>query len=111
MNWEKRDLASSSPLPYLTAIPQLSNYGHAVIFGSTHTGDVTGNGILTTSEAYGIDAKIDDGLPGTGSVMSQKQSSGYAGNCTSSDDPTTAKYALSVGGNSCSLHFKLGFFA
>jgi prepilin-type N-terminal cleavage/methylation domain-containing protein len=60
-----------------------ANYGHIIIFGAQNSWGAgqTNAAVLTAVEAASIDAKIDDGLPGTGNVM------GFTGDAVSQWDP------------------------
>ncbi len=87
------------------------NYGHALFFGaqSASTGWETLYPVLTTQEASSTDQKIDDGLPGSGNVMSLENGSYFTPACITSGNAATARYALSSGGSLCSLIFITGF--
>lgn len=86
-----------------------ANYGHTFIFGSYFSGGTTAGPVLTAQDAYGIDHKIDDGMPASGSVMSFTPDASFEPNCTTSSDPTAAQYNTSTPGVNCSLIFITGF--
>ena len=71
--------------------------GHIFMFGSLGPNLYTNKPTLTTSEAYGIDSKIDDGVPSTGYVKSERNGANpSAPPCNANDsDPTTAQYNVS----------------
>lgn len=62
--------------------------------------------LLTSSEAYTIDQKIDDGLPGQGHTQSLRNSLSLP-NCVDSTDPVTARYRVDVEGINCAMRFVL----
>ena len=67
-------------------------------------------GVLTATEAYSIDTKIDDGKPAYGTVLGAQQSWPSAGtplNCTTSDVPATAAYNLGLSGTNCIIGITL----
>ena len=59
---------------------------------------------LSAKEMWSIDSKIDDGLPGTGQIQSQKNVSAAAPGCASTNDENTAEYVLNYTANNC--HFR-----
>jgi prepilin-type N-terminal cleavage/methylation domain-containing protein len=70
--------------------------------------------VMSTADAYAIDTKIDDGMPGTGNVQVYKDIGNYwpSNNfpyCYTSTVASTAQYNLSASGNICSLWFTTGF--
>ena len=71
--------------------------GHIFMFGGVGPNLYTNKPALTTSEAYGIDSKIDDGVPSTGYVKSERNGANpSAPPCNANDsDPTTAQYNVS----------------
>jgi prepilin-type N-terminal cleavage/methylation domain-containing protein len=81
-----------------------SNYGHVVEVGGQTTWD-TGGPAFTEAEAYTLDKKFDDGLPGTGRIMQFDS----LGNCVTTDDPNAAQYNISLPGRLCIFIMKLGF--
>ena len=62
------------------------------------------NPILRPEDAWNIDSKIDDGLPGQGSVRSINNNTGTP-NCVTSDDPALAEYDKSYADIACSIDF------
>ncbi len=92
-------------------------YGHMLTFGDKTnfsggdpTTGMTSGAALTVSDALSVDQKIDDGLPGTGTVRSTKRSS-LQPNCTTNDSAQTAAtyFSANTATNACSLSFILGF--
>lgn len=64
-----------------TAIFYPVNFENVFVFGGVNPGNVMNNAALTPPEAASIDTKLDDGLPGTGSVMALSPGGWYgAGN-------------------------------
>ncbi len=61
---------------------------------------------LTPEEAWNVDAKIDDGSPGLGSVQSYKKTSEYP-DCVTSDFIATAAYDFSQTDKKCALLFRM----
>jgi prepilin-type N-terminal cleavage/methylation domain-containing protein len=80
-------------------------YGNVLMFGVRH--GVTSGPVLQPDEAYLIDRKTDDGMPGLGNVMTWK--SALNPGCTTTDVETTANYAAGNKGLDCSLIFKTGY--
>ena len=82
------------------------NYKHAFHFGGVFNPTVTVAPIITPADAYGIDAKLDDGKPATGNIVSFKTTSVNPGCSTS--DAAAADYAVGNTGNMCSMILKTG---
>lgn len=81
--------------------------GHYFQFGAMTAED--GNGgtgvtaaLLTPGEAEEIDKKMDDGLPGFGKVLGEKN------DCATGSDATTARYDVSQTTAKCWLYFSTG---
>jgi prepilin-type N-terminal cleavage/methylation domain-containing protein len=86
--------------------------GHFISFGSI-AGSFTGrwhNEILSPEEAWNIDTKMDDGKPYTGKMVDIKSDSGYlyTPNCTT-NETSSAEYALTTSGAQCLAMFAAGF--
>jgi len=94
---------ASDPLWGLFYFP--GHYGPTYHFGKEFAG-LTYGAALTPGDAYVIDAKIDDGRPGTGSVMTIKPPTMT---CASSTLPETATYLLDVSDQRCMLLFLRAF--
>ncbi len=87
------------------------------IYGAGHTNSFAGLGmtnalefrqnILTPTEAWSIDKKFDDGMPGTGRVYTAKSTSPFHPGCADSDDPSTAQYSLTVDDTICPIDIGL----
>ena len=58
--------------------------------------------IIKPEEAWGLDTKLDDGRPQSGKLYPRRDSA-----CTTTTDPTTAEYALSVSASNCSLFYRI----
>jgi len=83
------------------------NYNPMILLGSISSNGETRGEVLSGSEAWGIDKKIDDGKPGTGRLRTRH----YQTDCVTSvalADQLTAQYTLDVDNpEACSLHFHL----
>jgi len=83
-------------------------YNNVLLFGLPIPGNVTANAVLSASDAQSIDLKIDDGKPGTGSVVTMTNT--MQPSCASSDTATTATYATSASASRvCTMLFITGF--
>ena len=86
------------------------NYGNFFRFGGNPSGNqVTVDPIIRPEEAWNIDTKLDDGMPGMGNVRATKQSATSSPNCTTSDTAATAEYALTSTSVLCALNIIAGF--
>lgn len=77
-------------------------YGNVFRYGK---GDTTGwptVGAITAPELWNIDTKMDDGMPGLGTVFTFKSS---AISCADSDDTITARYRSDLTGTYCLAYF------
>ena len=77
-----------------------------LIYGLRHATAATYNAVLTSREQYGLDLKIDDGLPARGDLRAYKASGTYTPGCTSGDT-SAATYSLTTGGVRCSIVYML----
>ncbi len=79
------------------------NHGNVAVFGGAISNDITAGGILAPGDAYSIDRKYDDGMPGTGKVETNFTT------CTMASANTTysAAYNTRIGTPSCALLFRL----
>jgi prepilin-type N-terminal cleavage/methylation domain-containing protein len=83
-----------------------ASYGHVLTFGSSTSYHGLGYGTaIKPEEAWNIDTKMDDGRPGTGSVLTTTSTANP--NCADSSS-TTANYQLAVTSNACGMIFKTG---
>jgi prepilin-type N-terminal cleavage/methylation domain-containing protein len=79
-------------------------YQNSLAVGAPRSPAGVDNPLFTPTEAYSIDAKIDDGLPATGFVRAWKSS--INPNCTTSDISSSATlYNMSYSGIACSFKF------
>lgn len=62
-------------------------------------------GFLTPKEAYELDAKFDDGMPGQGWIVTPKASA--LSNCADSSTASSAAYAVTTNAKSCYFIFRL----
>ena len=85
------------------------SYGNSFTFGSGPNSHETILPIIPTEDAWNIDLKIDDGLPGIGKVRPRNpEVSGTHSNCSTSTDPAVAVYNLTYKNNACGLYFITG---
>jgi prepilin-type N-terminal cleavage/methylation domain-containing protein len=84
-------------------------YGGQTPTGSENWTDLNMYPTLTALDAQRIDAKIDDGIPGTGTVTALSNGSPFTPNCTTTAVTSTAAYAIATSGPQCSLMFNAGF--
>lgn len=68
---------------------------------------IDGSTPYTPEEAWNIDSKLDDGKPASGLAQSTKKSHPTTPNCTTSDDPATADYALSSNTKLCQVQLEM----
>ncbi len=91
-----------------------ANYNHILLYGIKGA-EYTDSTVLPVKEAWSIDAKMDDGLPGSGKLVTYNNTSRTG--CASTDDPNTAIYQLDIAPNylalpdqqDCNLIFITGF--
>lgn len=88
-------------------------YGNILFFGAKYTANQTVGVILTPAEAYSIDQKMDDGIPGTGSIRTLYGAT-YAPNCSTSGSvntsPAASAYNITAySGIACQLIFISGW--
>ncbi len=78
------------------------DYGNFFVFGTKWPTGFTNGPAIKPEEAWNIDTKMDDGLPGRGKVMPVNH-----GTCTLSTSQTdyTSGYDLALSGNQCGLVF------
>lgn len=103
--WALTYLSQSVAATQATVTTNDTLFKHVLWFGGASPGGTSTNQTvppLSAAEAKGIDDKIDDGNPGTGTIVAQTNVSGNA--CISS-----SVYNISASGNACSLVFKTGF--
>jgi len=62
--------------------------------------------LLTPSQAYSLDNKIDDGMAGLGSLITWKQGGAVNPNCATTNVEETAQYDISRSTVECSLVFR-----
>ncbi len=77
--------------------------------GSADPTWATVNPLITPSEAFNLDQKIDDGLPISGRISAWKSTSPTNPNCTTTDVIATSRYDTSQSGRKCSLLLLLNF--
>lgn len=80
----------------------IGSYGNVIAIGrATEMNDT----VITASEAFELDSKLDDGFPGKGMIRSFKNL--YRPECASSDDANTATYVITSNTKGCNLMVKL----
>jgi hypothetical protein len=97
-------------------------FGLSAVTSNTNNGVLYSNPNIAVSQAYKIDAKVDDGLPGTGNVQANYLNNNASvlftapttttsgGNSASCYDTTTGTYSITYnngGGGNCALSFKM----
>lgn len=82
------------------------DYTNLFAFGATNSGTWTTNSVLKPEEAWNIDTKVDDGLPGVGRVLASTW--GLCSTAASNTD-YTATYRLNATTISCALYFARAF--
>lgn len=83
-----------------------ASLNNLLVFGAMGSGNPY-SGILTPSDAYFIDRKIDDGLPATGRIESLKPGYAPTANCATSSVDASARYNDTYTGTACSLIMSL----
>lgn len=85
-----------------------------VLAGNTFSGNVirivsyaSSYQLMSPEDAWNIDTKMDDALPGSGAVIVFKNTSTSMPNCASTDDSSTAVYSVLNKAKVCSPHVKL----
>ena len=82
--------------------------GNYLSIGASVSGSITQGKLLSPSEAWQIDTKMDDGLPATGQVVALKPSgTSPIPNCTTSSTDASALYNRAVSSVECSLNMTL----
>lgn len=76
--------------------------GNSLIFGSMSAADGDG-GVITASEMWNLDTKMDDEKPTTGKIISSTNTT--KPNCASTDSAATAVYQLTNTAQGCSVYF------
>ena len=89
------------------------DYGNVLLTGLPVSTNNTTNPMLKPEEAWNIDTKLDDGLPGKGNVLSvypgtYTNAAGSTG-CVTTSSADTAAYTLTNSSLVCSLVIKSGF--
>ena len=83
-------------------------FGNVFTFGAKRLNDITVDPILKPEEAWNIDTKLDDGIPGTGNVQAMISTSTITPGCTTTASSSTSAYALSSSTVLCDLMLKSG---
>lgn len=65
--------------------------------------------LITPSDAFQIDSKMDDGRPGSGEVIGPAAASPLSPNCTTTSSAITALYRTTFANAACNLLFRTGF--
>ncbi|MES2984233.1 MAG: prepilin-type N-terminal cleavage/methylation domain-containing protein [Pseudomonadota bacterium] len=82
------------------------DYGNQFFYGGVNVSDYPEEPLFSPEEAWNIDTKMDDGKPGTGSVIASRHDL-----CTNSSSGTdyTTTYKLTSSGALCRFRFKQAF--
>lgn len=80
------------------------NYGHVLLLGGPREGKLPILAGLTNQQAWAIDMKIDDEMPGTGMLRTMKPAF-HTPNCGTTTNPETSKYRLNNSSVACSIMF------
>lgn len=81
-------------------------WGNTIIFGARSGSSALFGPIFTPAEAYSLDAKYDDGLPGRGNVRGL-EAGGTTPNCTTTNSVSTSAYDLADTSLACTQNFIL----
>ena len=81
-------------------------YGNFLFFGTATTNNPPNGATLTPEEAYGIDLKMDDGIPGTGNLVTYHNATTC--NTGTAATGTTSTYLTTSSAATCMLIFKTG---
>jgi len=81
------------------------NYGHVLVAGSYSSANLPVGAAFTPVEAQSVDTKFDDGLPGSGNILTWVNSTGFTPNCATS----STAYKVATKTPQCSLIFITGF--
>lgn len=79
-----------------------------LLFGKQIGGTDTIGPVLTPEQAYEMDTKMDDGIPGYGLLQVNRQGGGVAPNCATTADANSAAYDLARDSIECNLIYFLG---
>lgn len=108
----------STGYSFISASDQLSNatyfdgnYDNVVGYGTQTTASTAMQNALLGKEAYDLDSKLDDGLPGMGNIRTYKGIgvTNMSRNCASSGVSTSATYVKTTSTANCSLLFLRDF--
>ncbi len=104
---------------YVYSMNSINWFGLSAVLGNTTGAIMTSNANMPVNQAYAIDAKIDDGLPASGTVqaiyvnisspLSAPNTTTSGGTSSSCYDTTTGTYSVTVNsgnGGNCALSFK-----
>lgn len=100
------DYVAPGAVPYLFS----ATYHNVIAVGKSPSHWDTIEPAFTAAEMYKIDLKLDDGLPGTGHIVTRPNidaSGGGQPNCTNGDNTqgTTATYAQHTTGPACGFYY------
>ncbi|MCH2546206.1 MAG: prepilin-type N-terminal cleavage/methylation domain-containing protein [Alphaproteobacteria bacterium] len=110
--WALFDMASLAAIP--SYIFSGSQYRHVMYYGGENAGnDMPFGRMLIPKEAWNLDYKADDGLPGKGHIMTIEPVAVTTWNnkndCATDTDPDVAIYDVANTENECMLLFRLPF--
>ncbi len=85
----------------------LTDYGHIIEYGAKTATTYTNGEALSAEDALSLDAKADDGLPGSGFIRTYTNTARTT--CADSDTAATAVYLATSATVGCNLVFLTGF--
>lgn len=79
--------------------------GNTFVFGANEPSTLytVNNPIMAPEEAWNLDTKLDDGMPGTGKMLGKRDQL----TCITTNNPATSVYKLDTSGVTCSLMFQV----
>lgn len=81
------------------------DYTNAIVFGTTNSTQISRNPALSGKEGYELDKKIDDGLPGLGTIHSFRPAAVENPDCADGNNPLTAVYNKDYTRAACAMIF------
>ncbi len=85
------------------------DYDNVLVYGTTTTNSYPTAAAISGKQAYSLDNKADDGLPGLGDMRGWNNTA--QANCSTTNVPSTAKYDKDYTSPSCGLFFLNSFAA
>ena len=87
------------------------DYGNYLVIGKKTAGGLTDSAAMSPADAFDIDTKVDDGKPGSGSVIARfwDDACAAADDAGSADDDLAAHYRVTDETIQCALYFTKAF--